>query len=226
MNRMSGVGTRAADTARTRAADAANTTRRPHRAEAPGLTRTPNSAAPPGTTTRTPDPAEPPPAATGFTEQHRRALRATLGRFATGVTVVTTTHRGTPVGVTIGSFTSLSLDPPLVLWCLRETSASRPAFTAATHFAVNVLGAHQRDVAERFAGRGDRFHGTATRPGPYGVPLLDGAVAILMCRRRRVLPGGDHVVLIGAVLTFHSTPGPALIFHDGGFLASGPPLEH
>ncbi|NUU23574.1 MAG: flavin reductase family protein, partial [Streptomycetaceae bacterium] len=117
-----------------------------------------------------------------------RALRTTLGRFPTGVTVLTTVYRGTPVGVTVNSFTSVSLDPPLILWCLRTTSASRDAFTTAPHFAVNILAAHQADLATRFATPGDRFQTTPTRLGPNRLPLLDDTAATLICRRHNLIP--------------------------------------
>ncbi|GAA1143824.1 flavin reductase (DIM6/NTAB) family NADH-FMN oxidoreductase RutF [Kitasatospora gansuensis] len=148
-----------------------------------------------------------------------RPLRAVLGRYATGVAVVTTRYRGHPAGVTVNSFTSVSLEPPLVLWCLQQSSTSRAAFTGGAHFAVNLLAADQRDLAVRFAGPGDRFAGLNSDEGRYGIPLLDGAVATLVCRREQVLPVGDHLVLIGRVLEHWTTSGAPLLFVDGGFHA-------
>jgi flavin reductase (DIM6/NTAB) family NADH-FMN oxidoreductase RutF len=159
----------------------------------------------------------PPVPATG---RRHRELRDVLGRYATGVTVVTTTYEGRYVGLTVNSFTSVSLEPPLVLWCLRRDSSSQPAFTTARYFAVNVLAADQRDLAVRFAGAGERFRGTTVRPTAYGLPLLSGAVATLVCRREPVVPAGDHVVLIGHVLDHTRRPGPTLLFHDGRYHAS------
>ncbi|MFG1806154.1 flavin reductase family protein [Streptomyces sp. NPDC049040] len=162
-------------------------------------------------------PARPAPA--GPAEQ--RALRDVLGRYATGVAVVTTRYRGMPAGVTVNSFTSVSLDPPLVLWCLNAASGSRAAFTGAEHFAVNVLAAGQGDLATRFTCPGDRFAGLPPHSGPHGLPLLPGAVAVLLCRRTRVLPAGDHLLLLGTVESHSRTPGPALLFADGSY-HSGP----
>lgn len=119
--------------------------------------------------------------------------------------------------MTVNSFTSVSLDPPLVLWCLRSASAGRAAFTGAGHFAVNVLAAAQLPLAVRFARPGDRFAGLPTLAGPHGLPLLPGAAGVLVCRRERVLTAGDHLVLLGAVLDHSSTPGPALLFADGTY---------
>lgn len=147
----------------------------------------------------------------------QRALRDVLGRYATGVAIVTTRHHGRPAGVTVNSFASVSLDPPLVLWCLNAASGSRTAFTGAGHFAVNVLAAGQHDLATRFTRPGDRFHGLPTRAGPHGLPLVPGAVAVLVCHRTRVLPAGDHLLLLGAVESGGSAPGPALLFADGAY---------
>lgn len=168
---------------------------------------------------------------TALNDQHgaQRALRTVLGRFATGVTVMTAVHGGARAGITVNSFTPLSLEPPLVMWCLRRASTSRPVFASASHFAVHVLAADQRDLAVRFAGPGDRFAGVTARTGPHGVPLLDGAVATLLCRRGRLVPAGDHLVLVGTVVTHSGRPGPALIFHDGDYLTSSPtdtPAQH
>lgn len=149
----------------------------------------------------------------------QRALRDVLGRYATGVAVVTTWHQGRPAGVTVNSFTSVSLDPPLVLWCLNASSGSRSAFTRAEHFAVNVLAADQRDVCARFTRPGDRFAGLPVHTGPHGLPLLPGAVAVLLCRRAGLLPAGDHLLLLGAVMDHGMSPGPALLFADGDYHA-------
>ncbi|WP_051710685.1 flavin reductase family protein [Streptomyces sp. NRRL S-350] len=153
-------------------------------------------------------------------DARHRPLREVLGRYATGVAVVTTRHRGRPAGLTVNSFTSVSLDPPLVLWCLNRSSAGLAAFTLGTHFAVHVLAADQRELAVRFAGPGDRFERLQQLPGPYGVPLLEGVVATLVCRRERVITAGDHVILTGTVLDHRSEPGPPLLFLDGRLRAA------
>lgn len=149
-----------------------------------------------------------------------RALRSALARFATGVTVITTRHGGQRIGLTVNSFTSLSLEPPLVLWCLRRKSMTHAAFVTAEHFAVNVLAAGQQHLAERFAARSERFAGVAVRAGPYGLALLDGTVGTLICRRHRTFPAGDHVVLIGSVLDYDARPGPSLLFLDSTYHTS------
>lgn len=151
-----------------------------------------------------------------------RQYRRILGRFATGVAVVTTTGLGDlPVGLTVNSFTSVSLDPPLILWCLRRESSTAPDFLRSTHFAVNVLGDSQRAIAEQFATStgAQRFAGVDWRPGPAGVPVLTGTVATLLCRRARSVPAGDHVVLFGEVTGAESGPGAPLGFVDGSFRA-------
>jgi flavin reductase (DIM6/NTAB) family NADH-FMN oxidoreductase RutF len=146
-----------------------------------------------------------------------RALRTALGRYATGVAVMTTRYRGRPIGLTVNSFTSVSLAPPLVLWCLSNTSGSRTAFGAAQYFAVNILSARQRGLAVRFAGPGDRFARLTHRVDAHQLPLLDGSVCSLICRRDRLIPAGDHVVLIGSVLDYGARSGVPLVFVDGTY---------
>ncbi|MGY0232075.1 flavin reductase family protein [Longispora urticae] len=148
-----------------------------------------------------------------------RSLRDTLARYPTGVAVVTTAG---PVGLTVNSFTSVSLDPPLVLWCLRGDSTSRAAFEASPRFAVNVLEADQGGLARQFAGpAADRFAGVGWVPGPDRLPILGGTVAWLRCRRYACLPGGDHVVFLGEVEAHAALPGAPLAFCDGEFLPAG-----
>lgn len=151
-----------------------------------------------------------------------RDLRTALGAFATGVTVVTTcTPAGIPVGLTVNSFSSVSLQPPLVLWSLSVHSLALPAFQACTHFAVNVLTAEQKDVAQRFAHRGvDCWDGVAWRPGAGAAPLLAHTAACFECRVRTRHAEGDHVILIGAVLRCaHSRGAVPLLFHGGRYHA-------
>ena len=135
------------------------------------------------------------------TEFSARELRDAFGCFATGVTVVTALgDDGAPVGLTANSFTSVSLEPPLVLFCLDRRSTSLPVLERAERFAVNVLHAGQEAVSARFSRREpDRFAGTAWRPGTTGVPVLEDAAAHFECRRESVLDGGDHRIFIGRV---------------------------
>src|SRR5262249_17708583 len=125
---------------------------------------------------------------------------------------------------TINSFGSLSLDPPLVLWCLGRGSACLAAFTGAEHFAVNVLAAGQEQVARQFAARAttaapppDRFAGLEWHRDPRGLPRLDGAVAVFTCRRTAQIPGGDHVIIIGELLGYDIAGWEPLIFHGGRY---------
>lgn len=153
------------------------------------------------------------------TDLDAHALRRALGHFTTGVTIVTArTADGHVVGVTANSFTSVSLDPPLVLWCLANNSASRRYFESASHFCVNVLAANQHHLSRRFALRGeDKFVGVPLTHGPGGLPMLDGATARYFCRRVGVAEGGDHVILIGEIEGFDAPGGEPLVFYSGHY---------
>ncbi len=147
-------------------------------------------------------------------------LRASLGQFATGVTIVTARDpQGQLVGLTANSFNSVSLSPPLVLWSLSRQSSTLSGFRSATHYAINVLAADQRLLAERFARRGiDRFEGTAWHPGLTGAPVIDGAVAVFECSHHGQHEAGDHIVFVGQVNHCRRRVGVApLVFHGGRF---------
>lgn len=127
-------------------------------------------------------------------------FRQVLARFATGVVVVTGATGDGPAGLTCQSFSSLSLDPPLVLLSTARSSRTWPRIEATGRFAVNVLGADQQDVSTRFAiSGGDKFAGQGWRPGAMGNPLLDGALAHVECDIDAVHDGGDHVIVVGRV---------------------------
>ena len=130
-----------------------------------------------------------------------KSLRKTLGAFTTGVTVITTLGAdGRRYGVTANSFSSVSLDPPLVLWSLATRSASMPVFRANSHYVVNVLAASQLDLCKRFATvKGDRFEGVSHARGDSGMPVLDGALAWFECHNRSRYEEGDHVIFVGEV---------------------------
>lgn len=152
-------------------------------------------------------------------------FRAALGQFATGVTIVTARDaQGQLVGLTANSFNSVSLSPPLVLWSLGLQSATLPAFQSASHYAINVLAADQRLLAERFARKGiDRFEGTAWRAGLTGAPVIEGAVAVFECRQRSQHEAGDHLVFVGQVEHCRRRVGVApLVFHGGRFFTDLP----
>lgn len=154
-------------------------------------------------------------------------LREALGSFATGVTVITTvTATGQRIGLTANSFTSVSLDPPLVLWSLRKNSANLEVFRQASHFAVNVLSQQQKDICHRFASRieGDRFDGVELEPSRFQLPLLAGSLARFECSRYHEYEAGDHVMFLGRVEDFRKGQGEALIF-SGGRLLEPAPLE-
>jgi 3-hydroxy-9,10-secoandrosta-1,3,5(10)-triene-9,17-dione monooxygenase reductase component len=152
-----------------------------------------------------------------------RTLRNALGRFATGVTIITTLDgQDQPVGLTANSFNSLSLEPPLVLWSLRAGSPSLPAFEAATRFAVNVLAESQLDLSRRFASPlDDKFAEGQWAPGAGGVPVLAGCAAVLECRRLSQQRVGDHVLFIGQVDALSEAPLPPLLFQAGHYRMLG-----
>jgi flavin reductase (DIM6/NTAB) family NADH-FMN oxidoreductase RutF len=146
-----------------------------------------------------------------------RELRDALGRFATGVTVVTTMSPQGPLGITANSFASVSLEPPLVLWSPARKSPRFPAFEAASHFAIHVLSAGQQALAERFARAGDDFAGLDFRLGLGGAPLLDGCAARFECRHAAGYDGGDHLIVVGEVLRLEQRDVPPLLYYRGGY---------
>ena len=148
-----------------------------------------------------------------------RDLRNALGCFGTGVTVITAlAPDGRTVGLTANSFSSVSLNPPLVLWSLVMHSPSLSAFQDASHFAVNVLGRDQEHLARHFARTSaDKFAGIDWSAGLGGAPLLDGVVAQFQCRNAFRYYGGDHVIFLGAVESYWHGPGEALFFSRGQF---------
>lgn len=137
-----------------------------------------------------------------------RTLRDAMGCFATGITIVTAHDaHGNPVGLTANSFTSVSLDPPLLLVCIANTAGTAPVLRTAETFGVNVLQTSQQAASNRFAGKGeDRFAATAWGPGETGVPLLDGSLVSFECKRSAVHDGGDHFILVGEVVRAQFEP--------------------
>lgn len=148
-------------------------------------------------------------------------FRHALSQFATGVTVVTARHDdGSLIGVTINSFNSVSLDPPLVLWSLAHEASTMAVFSAASSYVINVLAGDQMDLALRFSRPGaDRFEKLAFTLTPLGVPLLTGSVAWFECRQRSRYTEGDHVIFVGEVERCHAHPHRTLGFHRGRFIA-------
>lgn len=128
-------------------------------------------------------------------------FKQAMSQFASGVTVVTTEHDGKQYGLTVASFASLSLHPPLVLVCIENSVKSHDALAAAGKFGVSILALDQKDVSGRFASRSDdKFAGIAVRRGELGVPLIEGAVCTIECSIQAQLPGGDHTIFVGEVV--------------------------
>ncbi len=148
-----------------------------------------------------------------------RDLRRALGCFGTGVTIVTAqTADGRRAGLTANSFSSVSLNPPLVLWSLSVHAPSLSVFQEASHFAVNVLGAHQEELARHFARSSeDKFAGVDWRPGLGRAPVLADTVAHFECKAADRHYGGDHVIFLGAVESYSHDGRDALFFSRGAF---------
>lgn len=153
-----------------------------------------------------------------------RELRQVLGTFVTGVTVVTTADdHGNPHGLTVNSFSSVSLDPPLILWSQSVTAPSHSVFKRCERFAVNILADDQIEISNRFArGGGDKFARTQVTQGLGGVPLIQGCTAHLECKRVHAYPGGDHVVFIGEVERIQRHARQPLVFGSGRYLVTQP----
>lgn len=152
-----------------------------------------------------------------ITEHESKNLRRTLGCFATGVAVVTTKDENTsPSGMTINSFSSVSLDPPLILWSLSLKSARLDIFERAEYFAVNILAEDQLNLCQHFSStKSDLFTDIAWQPSAHGQPILDGVVASLECRTWKLYEGGDHIIILGEVLSHQHQDKAPLIFSKG-----------
>ena len=146
-----------------------------------------------------------------------RAFRHALGRFATGVTVITTMGPDGPVGFTANSFAALSLDPPLVLWSPARASARFPLFSTAQAFAIHVLAADQADIGARFVRGGAGFDGLEHAVLVDGVPVIPAALARFDCRLHATHDGGDHLIVVGHVTHAVFRDGPPLVFSQGGY---------
>ena len=152
-----------------------------------------------------------------------RELRNVLGCFATGVAIVTSIgDGGKPVGMTINSFSSVSLDPPLILWSLGLNSPTRKAYATHPSFVINILGAESKDLSLHFARPSDdKFAGVDWTPGHEGAPVLDGAMATLECGVEDRIISGDHEIYIGRVMKLGQKDGDPLLFHRGKFAHLG-----
>lgn len=150
-------------------------------------------------------------------------LRAALGRFATGVTLIACrAGDGSAVGLTANSFSALSLQPALVLWSLRSASPNLPAFLAASHFSVNVLAENQVDLSRRFASPlPDKFAEGLWCEGLGGAPVLAGCAAVFECAQVSAQVAGDHMLFIGQVLRLSEAPLAPLVFQSGHYRMLG-----
>jgi flavin reductase (DIM6/NTAB) family NADH-FMN oxidoreductase RutF len=146
-------------------------------------------------------------------------FRTALSRFASGVTVVTTTDgHGKPFGMTVSAFSSLSLEPPLILICIDKKASGHGHFSPGSTFAVNILAEDQEEVSRRFASRDvDRFNGIGYRSGTTGVPLLEGAIARIECRVTDIYAGGDHTIVVGELVATEVSDGKPLAYYRGGY---------
>lgn len=150
-------------------------------------------------------------------QENERAFRDALGRFATGVTVVTTQGPDGPLAITANSFAAVSLAPPLVLWSPARMSSRFAVFAGARHFAIHILGAGQTDVARHFTKQGGDFSGVPIETSPAGVPLIEGCLARFECRLHAAHEGGDHLIIVGEVERVQFEDGAPLVFHAGHF---------
>lgn len=146
-------------------------------------------------------------------------FRSALSRFASGVTVVTTRDsRGRKHGITVSSFCSVSLEPPLILVCIENTAGSHYAFLESRTFAVNILTIDQAPLSEKFATLlENKFENVETTPGTLGVPLISGALGSIECKLTKTFDGGDHSIFVGEVEAVHLSDGFPLVYFRGNY---------
>ncbi|MEY4979941.1 MAG: hypothetical protein RLZZ352_2211 [Pseudomonadota bacterium] len=155
----------------------------------------------------------------------QREFRASLAMFATGVTIVTArTAQGERLGLTVNSFNAVSLEPPLVLWSLRNNAGSMPTFRHGLHYAIHVLSADQQALAQQFAAKdADRWAGVVCADNAHGVPIIPGAAATFECFNRSQYDEGDHVIFVGEVeRCAHRAEASPLLYHGGKFYTEHP----
>jgi flavin reductase (DIM6/NTAB) family NADH-FMN oxidoreductase RutF len=153
----------------------------------------------------------------------RNELRRVMGHFATGVTVITTrSNDGKPYGLTANAFSSVSLDPPLLLVCVDKKAESYPYFEQSKVFTVNILADNQEGLSRRFAvSGGAKFDGVAYRMGANGAPILDGALAYIECTLYSAYDSGDHTIYLGEVQQAETSERKPLLFYRGGYREFG-----
>lgn len=152
-----------------------------------------------------------------------KEFRRCLGKFATGVTIVTCTDRdGNPCGITANSFSSVSLEPPLVLWSIAKVSDSLNAYLEAQHFAINILTNDQRQLSHHFAqSKHTLFDGVKMSISENGVVLFPDTLGCLECSTTQIHEAGDHFIIIGRVDSFAASQGEPLLFYNGDYAALG-----
>jgi flavin reductase (DIM6/NTAB) family NADH-FMN oxidoreductase RutF len=146
-----------------------------------------------------------------------RAFRDALGRFATGITVITCDSEVGPLGITANSFASVSLDPALVLWSPAKSSKRFDAFTKAENFAIHILSDAQKDICNGFTKNGGAFEGYDWHACPKGVPLISHCLSRFECTREAVHDAGDHAIVVGRVTRVSTQPGKPIMFYSGKF---------
>tara|TARA_B110000196_G_scaffold118988_1_gene103333 strand:- start:5671 stop:6147 length:477 start_codon:yes stop_codon:yes gene_type:complete len=146
-------------------------------------------------------------------------LRKAFGNFATGITVITSTDpKGKPQGMTVNSFSTVSLDPPLVSWCIGREATLFELFQQTEHFAVNILSSDQKPISELFASSSvDKFSKHSWLSGFKSLPLLDNCACQLLCSVEHKYAGGDHVIVVGRVIQTNSNGNSPLIYHGGKY---------
>jgi flavin reductase (DIM6/NTAB) family NADH-FMN oxidoreductase RutF len=145
-------------------------------------------------------------------------FKLAMSHFASGVTIVTTEHEGTPYGMTVASFASLSLHPPLVLVCIEKSVKTHQVIESAGKFGVSILAKEQADISGKFASkRDDKFEGVAVTRGELGVPLIANAITTLECAVREALPGGDHTIFVGEVMNAQTREGAPLLYFRSAY---------
>lgn len=145
-------------------------------------------------------------------------FKLAMSHFASGVTVVTTEHEGRAYGMTVASFSSLSLHPPLVLVCIEKTVATHDAIASSKKFGVSILGSDQAAISSKFAMRSeDKFAGVDIFRGPLDVPLVTGALTTIECRLHEQYSGGDHTIFVGEVVDVQTREGDPLLYFRSGY---------
>ena len=145
-------------------------------------------------------------------------FKLAMSHFASGVTIVTTTHEGKSFGMTVASFASLSLNPPLVLVCIEKSVKTHDAITSSGRFGVSILGADQAEISNRFASRiDDKFAGVDLVSGELGVPMIANALTALECYLHAQLSGGDHTIFVGEVVAIRTREGAPLLYFRSGY---------